>query len=102
MENNIAGKIDNIINNLPSSVDPLVVLELRDLIEELECQAGAHAYVDGMQEGISRAAMDGEETFMRGEAKGVLWAYHAVKGNPVDVLENPFVSENIIKGLLRS
>lgn len=102
MDNNIASKIDNIINNLPSSVDPLEVLELRDLIEELESQAGAQAYTDGMKEGISRAAMDGEETFMRGEAKGVLWAYHAVKGNPIYDLENPFVNKNIVRGLLSS
>jgi hypothetical protein len=98
----IASKIDNIINNLPSSVDPLAVLELRDLIEELECQAGAQAYTDGLKEGISRSAMDGEETFLRGEAKGLLWAYHAVKGNPIYDLENPFVHKNIVRGLLRS
>lgn len=102
MDNNIAGKIERIINNLPSSVDPLAVLELRDLIEELECQAGAEGYIDGMKEGISRAAMDGEETFLRGEAKGVLWAYHASKGNPVDELDNPFVSETVVRGLLDS
>lgn len=99
---NLITKIDSILNNLPSSVDPLAVLELRDLIEELECQAGAQGYVDGMKEGISRAAMDGEETFLRGEAKGVLWAYHAVKGNPIDELENPFVSETVVQGLLSS
>jgi hypothetical protein len=101
MDNNIRSKIDNIINNLPSSVDPLAVLELRDLIEELECQAGAQAYTDGLKEGILRAAMDGEETFLRGEAKGVLWAYHALKGNPVDDLENPFIHETIIRGIMR-
>jgi hypothetical protein len=102
MDNSIGSKIDNIINNLPSSVDPLAVLELRDLIEELECQAGAQAYIDGLKEGISRAAMDGEETFMRGEAKGVLWAYHALKGNPVHDLENPFVSKKVVRDILRS
>lgn len=99
---NLIDKIDRIINNLPTSIDPLAVLELRDLIEELECEAGAQGYVDGMKEGISRAAMDGEETFLRGEAKGVLWAYHAVKGNPIYDLENPFVSSTIIQGILPS
>lgn len=99
---NLIDKIDNIINNLPSSFDPLAVLELRDLIEELECAAGAQGYVDGMKEGISRAAMDGEETFLRGEAKGVLWAYHAVKGNPTYDINNPFISYEIVKGLQQS
>lgn len=99
---NLIDAIDNIINNLPPSFDPLAVLELRDLIEELECAAGAQGYVDGMKEGISRAAMDGEETFLRGEAKGVLWAYHAVKGNPIYDLENPFVSNTIIRDILPS
>lgn len=98
---NLVDKIDRIINNLPQSFDPLAVLELRDLIEELECEAGAQGYVDGMKEGISRAAMDGEETFLRGEAKGVLWAYHAVKGNPIYDIENPFVSNTIVRGLLQ-
>jgi hypothetical protein len=99
---NSIDKIDKIISNLPSSVDPLAVLELRDLIEDLECQAEARGYADGLEDGISRATMDGEESFLRGEAKGVLWAYHAVKGNPVHDLENPFVSKTIVNGLLRS
>ena len=97
----IANKIDGIISNLPSSIDPLLVLELRDLIEELECHAAMMGHADGLREGLSQAAMDGDEQFLRGEAQGVLWAYRAAPGDAVDPMDNPFISRNIIHDLLR-
>lgn len=78
----IVSRIDNIIDNLPSSVDPLAISELRELIEDLNWETR-------------------QEAFKEGEACGVFWAYESifVEDGSSYYFNNPHVDEFVTKRL---
>lgn len=79
---------------------PLVTAELRDRLKELEREIYSDGYSDGMNEGVTRATVPDEEHFLRGEAKGLKWAYYAASGGQVATNTNPFVGPSLIEKLL--
>lgn len=83
---------------------PTVTAELRDRLKDLEREIYSEGvnegYSAGVTEGEARATVPDKEHFLRGEAKGLKWAYYAASGGQVAPNENPFVGPTLLKRLL--
>lgn len=83
---------------------PTVTAELRDRLKDLEREIHDEGYNAGFRagatEGEARATVPDEEHFLRGEAKGLKWAYHAANGNQMAPNTNPFVGAGLIQKIL--
>lgn len=83
---------------------PLVTAELRDRLKDLEreiySEGVSAGYSEGVTEGEARATVPDEEHFLRGEAKGLKWAYYAASGGQVAPNTNPFVGPKVLEKLL--
>lgn len=87
--------------SLLEGIDPETVEVLRDRLKEIEREIYSEGYSAGMDEGVLRATVPDEEYLLRGEAKGLNWAYYAASGGKVAPNTNPYVSPNIITKLLK-
>jgi hypothetical protein len=83
-----------------TDVPPSFIAELKNRIEEHDAEIYNKGYSAGLDEGVLRATVPDEEYLLRGEAKGLNWAYYAASGGKVAPNTNPFVSPNIITKLL--
>ena len=79
---------------------PTVTAELRSRLKELEREIYSDGYSDGLDEGVTRATVPDEEHFLRGEAKGIKWAYYAASGGQVAPNTNPYVGPSVLAKLL--
>jgi hypothetical protein len=83
---------------------PTVTAELRDRLKNLEraiySEGMLVGYSEGVTDGEARATVPDKEHFLRGEAKGLKWAYYAASGGQVAPNENPFVGPTLINKLL--
>jgi hypothetical protein len=86
--------------SLLEGVAPTVTAELRDRLQEAEREIYSDGYSAGLDEGVLRASVPDEETFLRGQARGMAWAYHAAKGHQVEIPANPYAREAVVNGLL--
>ena len=87
--------------SLLEGIDPETVEALRERLQEVEREIYSDGYSAGLDEGVRRATVPDEEYLLRGEAKGLNWAYYAASGAQVAPNTNPFVSPNIITKLLK-
>lgn len=75
--------------------------ELRQQIEEVVADSFSRGYDAGLHEGLSQSTVPDEAYIHKGEAKGIAWAYHAIKGNKVqDMSNHPYVNRSIMADLL--
>lgn len=87
--------------SLLEGVAPSVVEELRHELNERGEELYNSGYRAGAKEGELRAKVPDAETFQRGEAKGMTWAYHAATGSPMGPHENPYVNPILVEKLLK-
>lgn len=83
---------------------PTVTAELRDRLKNLEraiySEGMLVGYAEGVTDGEARATVPDKEHFLRGEAKGLKWAYYAASGGQVAPNENPFVGPTLLTKLM--
>jgi hypothetical protein len=95
-----AEQAKNILREIEALVPAEKMEALRGFLNtamEEEFNAG---YRVGVTDAESRMGIPGKNEFNKGEAKGLAWAYHAVNGRNVAVMDNPIVREGIVQGLL--
>lgn len=91
------------INELLKEVDPAIAEKLRqNFVEayEVSFSNGYTARQDSAEEKVGKLA----EKFKNiGEARGITWAYHALKKNKIrDVIaENPYANPHLVNGILQ-
>lgn len=77
-----------------------MVTELRENLNVFSEETYNDGYRAGVRDEAAHNSPDSTTTFLRGEAKGMVWAYHAAKGAQVTEPDNPFVSKKIVDGLM--
>lgn len=95
-----AEKAKKLLKELEDVIPADKMEELRGYLNsamEDEFNAG---YRVGAKDAESRMGNPNKNEFNKGEAKGLAWAYHAVNGRNVAVMDNPIVREGIVNGLL--
>jgi hypothetical protein len=82
-------------------VAPSVVGELESKINDFGKESYSRGYNTGRDEYSVKETAEKRESFLRGEANGMVWAYHAAHGSHVFYPDNPFVSPKIVEGLAK-
>lgn len=89
-----------LLTEIETSVPAEQMAELRNTLTnafEEEFNAG---YRVGAKDGAENATVSDKSHFLKGEAKGLMWAYHAINGRRASVMDNPYANQNIMAGLL--
>lgn len=88
-----------LVAGLEGSLSPEKMQEFRNVLTnafEEEFNAG---YREGAKDGAANATVSDEGQYLKGEAKGIMWAYYAASGENAGIMDNPHANPNIVAGL---
>lgn len=91
------------IDKLLQEVDPSIAEKLRENFVEAYEMSFSNGYTAGDMGALERTGKLAEKFKNIGEARGITWAYHALKKNKIrDVIaENPYANPHLVNGILQ-